>query len=281
MFARQQTGQAQAGRLQSCPEGHELLPWTAPAGVCHGCGKIFPKGEQVMDCRRCEWMLCEVCCPRTGASASLWGTFSQLPFYAADNIDASFNAWDEALDNFVERHAPKFEVADKVIDAVADKIDAFADMLDGSSDSDEKPREVLSNEDKEEAREAVAEFCETCLAERPMPSKEELDQFWSRMSLLYARSFDPRPISEAVRRQLAAVHQEVRPAEIRALSALDDWCSRGAVGCAIVAEVTSHVKARLKHLAGETAEGDDDAADWQVQKFACRLLSENWECAGI
>jgi len=275
MFARQQTGQAQAGHKQLCPEGHELLPWTAPAGVCQGCGKIFPNGEQVMDCRRCEWMLCEICCPRAGASASIWGTLSQLPFYAADNIDASFNAWDEALDNFIERHGPKFEAADKVIDAVADKIDSFADMLEGSSDSEE-PGEVLSNQDREEAQEVVAEFCETFLAERPMPSKEELDQFWSHVSLLYARSLDPRPISEAVRRQLAALNQGVQPAEMRALSALDDWCSRGAVGCAIVADVMSHEKSRVQHLAGENAEGGDDA-EWQVRKFACRLLSEKTE----
>lgn len=269
---RQESASAQAGHKQrACPEGHELLPWTAPAGVCQGCSKVFPDGEQVMDCRRCEWMLCEVCCPRSGASSSLWGMISQLPFYAADNIDASFNAWDEALDDFIDRHSSKFEAADKVIDAIADKVDSFADMLEGSSDDPEEHREVFSNEDKEEARNAVAEFCETFPADRPLPSEEELDQFWSRVSLLYARSLDPRPIAEAVRKQLAILHQDVQPTEMRALSALDDWRTRGAVGRAIVAEVMNHAKTRLQSLAGEAAE-DEESAEGQGRKFARSLV---------
>jgi len=274
LHGRQQFFQAQ------CPEGHDLLPWSAPAGMCHGCGKVFPDGEQVMDCRRCEWMLCEVCCPRTGSAISIWGRLSQLPYYASESINATFNAWDEAIDDFMERHGPTFEAADKVMDAVADKVDYLADMLipeESDSDGAEEHREVSSIEDREEAREIVIEFCETFPPEQAMPSDEDLDQFWSRVSLLYARSMNPRPIAEAMRRQLATLQQVVRPAEIRALAALDDLCRRGAVGREIITEVTKHAKPRLQELAWENkeiTEGENDAEGSEI-KFARRLLSSD------
>jgi len=225
-------------------------------------------------------MLCEICCPRAGASSSFWGSLSQLPFYAADSIDASFNAVDDALDDFIDRHGPKLEAADKVIDAVADKIEAWADMLEGSSDVEDH-RETPSLQDKEEAREVVVEFCETFPAEKILPSQEDLDQFWSRVSLLYAQSLSPRPLAEAVRRQFAAPsYQGVRPAEVRALSALNDWCSRGAVGRAIITEVMPHAKTRIGRLAERSAEGDDDA-EGQGQTVARKLLSQTEDTARV
>jgi len=292
LHGRQQSLQAMGRDRKSqlggacCPDGHELLPWTAPAGVCDSCGKIFPDGEQVMDCRMCEWMLCEICCPRTGSRSSLWGTLSQLPFYAADSIEATFAAWDDAVDDFVERHGPSFAAADKVMDAVADKVDYFADMLipeESDSGGSEEHGEVLSTEDREEAAELVAEFCETFPAERAMPSAEDLDQFWSRVSLLYARSMDPRPIAEAMQKHLAASQQVVRPAETRALAALDDWCRRGVVGRTIMTEVTKHAKLRLQQLAlenKESTEGDDDA-EGSAKRLASWLLSETEEQHGF
>merc|ERR1719203_1805835 len=71
--------------LSSCPQGHELQPWTAFAGTCDGCERRVREGEQVMDCRRCNWYVCEVCLPRDQAQdASIWGTIAALPFYAMD-----------------------------------------------------------------------------------------------------------------------------------------------------------------------------------------------------
>merc|ERR1712228_1022838 len=48
-------------RLSRCLEGHVLLPWVARAGHCDGCHKRVQDGEHVMDCRKCNWYLCEAC----------------------------------------------------------------------------------------------------------------------------------------------------------------------------------------------------------------------------
>mmetsp|Transcript_38758 Transcript_38758/g.99010 ORF Transcript_38758/g.99010 Transcript_38758/m.99010 type:complete len:226 (-) Transcript_38758:27-704(-) len=64
-----------------CPSGHELTLWTARAGRCDGCSRLIAQGEQVMDCRACNWYLCEDCRPCTFEQAeSLWGAISNLFF---------------------------------------------------------------------------------------------------------------------------------------------------------------------------------------------------------
>jgi len=50
-----------ADRLSRCLEGHMLHPWAARAGLCDGCGRRVLDGERVMDCRKCNWYLCEAC----------------------------------------------------------------------------------------------------------------------------------------------------------------------------------------------------------------------------
>jgi len=50
-----------AERLSRCPEGHMLHPWDAQPGACDGCGRRIFDGETVMDCRCCNWYLCEAC----------------------------------------------------------------------------------------------------------------------------------------------------------------------------------------------------------------------------
>jgi len=50
-----------AERLLRCPEGHMLQPWDAQPGSCDGCGRRIEDGETVMDCRCCNWYLCEAC----------------------------------------------------------------------------------------------------------------------------------------------------------------------------------------------------------------------------
>merc|ERR1719346_113129 len=79
-----------------------------------------------MDCRQCEWLLCEVCCPRSNARPSFWGTISQLPYYAIARIDAAFDSLDAAIDSvdvafdeFTERHAPTFTRAIEAVDKIA------------------------------------------------------------------------------------------------------------------------------------------------------------------
>eukprot|EP00428_Durinskia_dybowskii_P014546 CAMPEP_0170224090 /NCGR_PEP_ID=MMETSP0116_2-20130129/11746_1 /TAXON_ID=400756 /ORGANISM="Durinskia baltica, Strain CSIRO CS-38" /LENGTH=204 /DNA_ID=CAMNT_0010474795 /DNA_START=60 /DNA_END=674 /DNA_ORIENTATION=+ len=53
-----------------CPSGHELKLWVARAGACDGCRKFVADGEQVMDCRACNWYLCNECRPAYLAQAS-------------------------------------------------------------------------------------------------------------------------------------------------------------------------------------------------------------------
>jgi hypothetical protein len=44
-----------------CPAGHQMQPWIAKAGTCDGCARKVQNGEQVMDCRQCDWYLCDEC----------------------------------------------------------------------------------------------------------------------------------------------------------------------------------------------------------------------------
>jgi len=51
-----------------CPGGHQLKPAVAEAGACDGCRRAVVAGEQVMDCRACNWYLCAQCRPLDQAS---------------------------------------------------------------------------------------------------------------------------------------------------------------------------------------------------------------------
>lgn len=44
-----------------CPAGHKLQPHTAQGGTCDKCNGKVVLGDQVMDCRRCNWYLCKMC----------------------------------------------------------------------------------------------------------------------------------------------------------------------------------------------------------------------------
>jgi len=46
-----------------CPGGHSLILRAAGSGRCDGCHKAVAAGEQVMECRQCNWYLCATCRP--------------------------------------------------------------------------------------------------------------------------------------------------------------------------------------------------------------------------
>uniref|UniRef100_A0A7S4QRU5 Uncharacterized protein n=1 Tax=Alexandrium monilatum TaxID=311494 RepID=A0A7S4QRU5_9DINO len=70
-----------------CPQRHELRPWIARQGHCDGCGRMVMKGERVMDCRQCNWYLCDTCLPRPREEGSpLWGMFSYVVDAAAQEL---------------------------------------------------------------------------------------------------------------------------------------------------------------------------------------------------
>ncbi|CAK0856593.1 unnamed protein product [Prorocentrum cordatum] len=50
---------ARTGRL-CCPRGHELRRWACQqGGFCDCCGAKRAPGEMVLDCRACDWYVCE------------------------------------------------------------------------------------------------------------------------------------------------------------------------------------------------------------------------------
>jgi len=51
-------------KSDKCPEGHQLKVWSSnEEGKCDGCQKHIQKNERVMDCRQCNYYLCEKCLP--------------------------------------------------------------------------------------------------------------------------------------------------------------------------------------------------------------------------
>lgn len=75
--------------IQRCPHGHELQKWAAREGSCNCCRRHIKPGEHVMDCRRCNWYLCQSCCPPDPlqqASSQLWAAIKCLPFYVLDTV---------------------------------------------------------------------------------------------------------------------------------------------------------------------------------------------------
>jgi len=45
-----------------CPAGHALLDCRVPCRAqCDGCGCVLEEGEHAMDCRPCDFILCDAC----------------------------------------------------------------------------------------------------------------------------------------------------------------------------------------------------------------------------
>jgi len=71
-----------------CPKDHMLQPWiSAGVGSCDGCHQKVYDGERVMDCRRCNWYLCERCHPQEHDS-SIWGSIASAFDTAAQDMSS-------------------------------------------------------------------------------------------------------------------------------------------------------------------------------------------------
>jgi len=56
-------------RITECPKAHKLQQWASQSmGKCDGCAKVVARGEVVMDCRQCDWYVCNAC--RDGGKTS-------------------------------------------------------------------------------------------------------------------------------------------------------------------------------------------------------------------
>ena len=68
-------------KITDCPKGHLLQQCTALAGSCDGCGRYIAAGETVMDCRPCNYYLCDTCRPQQEhPGTSVWSMVSSLLF---------------------------------------------------------------------------------------------------------------------------------------------------------------------------------------------------------
>mmetsp|Transcript_8528 Transcript_8528/g.16122 ORF Transcript_8528/g.16122 Transcript_8528/m.16122 type:complete len:193 (+) Transcript_8528:63-641(+) len=66
-------------KLMDCPKGHILRQCNALEGSCDGCGRYIAAGETVMDCRSCNYYLCDTCHPQQEhPGTSVWGMVSSL-----------------------------------------------------------------------------------------------------------------------------------------------------------------------------------------------------------
>jgi hypothetical protein len=49
---------------RTCPRGHALKLYSMAGGFCDGCRRKLPRGSKAMDCRTCNYDLCDRCDPR-------------------------------------------------------------------------------------------------------------------------------------------------------------------------------------------------------------------------
>ena len=57
-------------QIRTCPSNHSLVQYTAIGGNCDICNRIVFVGQQVMDCRACNWYMCARCSRTNGFTLS-------------------------------------------------------------------------------------------------------------------------------------------------------------------------------------------------------------------
>lgn len=81
-------GSSGGDKIWHCPKGHLLQPWKATPGTCDGCKAKIHKGDCVMDCRQCNYYLCEACHPQEKDDGDwFWGSLN----YFAEATAQEFN----------------------------------------------------------------------------------------------------------------------------------------------------------------------------------------------
>ena len=77
----------QSVSIRTCPLNHELTQYRALGGVCDVCRRAVLVGEQVMDCRPCNWYMCSECSERNGFRIQRRNAIPQQ-----DNLTSIFNS---------------------------------------------------------------------------------------------------------------------------------------------------------------------------------------------
>ncbi|CAK0893058.1 unnamed protein product, partial [Prorocentrum cordatum] len=188
-----------------CPAGHCLHSWVARAGTCDGCQRFVEDGEEVMDCRQCNWYLCRTCeATYKPPDTSMWGSFVSF-----------LNAADRSC------HDVESAFAEDGFGAPVSNEDAQRAATDG-----------VTSHDNQAADELIAGFCAGHREHSVVPDAVELDALWSRCCLLYGCVLDPGPLASAIVAQLAWAEGCGEPWQprLRALCVLEMLGKKGAVG---------------------------------------------------
>ena len=106
-------------QITTCPENHNLTLYTANGGNCDVCNRIVFVGEQVMDCRECNWYMCARCArnngftmpaatrqPRTAPQPSLQTIFNDFLNPPATTVQSELFTFDiplngQGFDDFI------------------------------------------------------------------------------------------------------------------------------------------------------------------------------------
>jgi len=64
--------------IRTCPRNHSLVVYNSLGGNCNVCNRIVFVGEQVMDCRECNWYMCSRCARNNGLTIPPSRSFNSL-----------------------------------------------------------------------------------------------------------------------------------------------------------------------------------------------------------
>ena len=83
--------------IRTCPLNHALTQYSSLGGFCDVCRRAVLNGEQVMDCRPCNWYMCSECAERNGLriqTRNRVNTSGNMfhPAPQQDNLSSIFNS---------------------------------------------------------------------------------------------------------------------------------------------------------------------------------------------
>lgn len=240
-----------AAKVPACPSGHILQPWAAtPGGWCDGCGKTICAGEMVMDCRKCNYLLCSSSCPRSKVEAQdgmLWGALSSI------KESMSSPAVQSAIDSVTLRFGDVVDAAAQDMSEMATEIKSYISatigMQESASESDQPKTEQVkkipvSPRQRSQAMQLISDFAQKYPAARVAPNKAELDALWASCSIL-----QPGPVAGALYEQLSFSDGDYSwQPRLRVLYALEHLFRKGNTGKDVGTAVFHHAHGILEHL---------------------------------
>lgn len=236
-----------------CPAGHTLRPWSAKPGWCDGCGGKIKSGQEVMDCRSCNYYLCNTCAPYEKVSeeegSSFWGALSSL----GDQMSGP--AVQSALDNVALTFGDVIDAAAQDVSEMVTDLKSFVASTIGLDEEDEdeeqrqaeetkKKVELASPRSRQECVKVIADFCEKYPAARVRPNTSELDALWVKCSVLKTA-----PLVSAIYDQLSYANGDTSwQPRLRILCALEHLYLQGGLGKDVALGVMAQAKGIILHL---------------------------------